>query len=233
MTYRLHYAPDNASLIVRLALLELQVPFDCVLVDRSIEAQKSADYLQLNPMGRIPVLETPDGPIFETAAILLWLVDRHGALGPDTQSAQRGDFLKWLFFMSNTLHADLRALFYPDTYFDTTPRADFVTQTQARVDRALHLLDQNITAWSAPEGVWVTDFYICVVLRWCALYPIGGTHWFDLARYPALHQLSRKMDTYPATEHAITAEGLHTTPFSAPRHATPPYGTQSNVSFSF
>ena len=225
MTYRLHYAPDNASLIIRLALLELQVPFDCVLVDRSAQAEKSADYLQLNPMGRIPVLETPNGPIFETAAILLWLVDHHGGLGPDTQSAQRGDFLKWLFFMSNTLHADLRAMFYPDTYFDGAVPTDFVIQTQKRVDHALHLLDQNITAWHSNDHIWVTDFYTCVILRWCALYPIHGTDWFDLTRYPALHRLAREMDKHPATEHAITAEGLNTTPFSAPRHATPPYGT--------
>jgi len=225
MTYRLHYAPDNASLIVRLALLELQVPFDCVLVDRSIQAQQSPEYLQLNPMGRIPVLETPDGTLFETAAILLWLVDRHDTLGPSPHSSQRGDFLKWLFFMSNTLHADLRALFYPHTYFDAAPTPDFVTQTQQRVDHALCLLDQNINAWNSPDSIWVTDFYICVVLRWCALYPIKGTDWFDLNRYPALRQLACKMDEHPATKRAVSAEGLHDTPFSAPHYATPPYGT--------
>lgn len=225
MTYRLHYAPDNASLIVRLALLELQVPFDCVLVDRSTQAQKSADYLQLNPMGRIPVLETPDGPIFETAAILLWLVDRHGGLGPDTQSAQRGDFLKWLFFMSNTLHADLRALFYPDTYFDGAVPTDFVIQTQKRVDHALHLLDQNITEWHRDDSVWITDFYICVILRWCALYPKNGNGWFDLTHYRALRQLAHQLDTHRTTQQAILDEGLHQTPFSTPKCATPPYGT--------
>lgn len=225
MTYRLHYAPDNASLIVRLALLELQVPFDCVLVDRSLQAQKSPQYLRLNPMGRIPAMETPDGTLFETAAMLLWLVDRHGGLGPDAQSAQRGDFLKWLFFMSNTLHADLRALFYPDTYFGGTPTADFVIQTQTRVDHALRLLDQNITEWHTPDCVWVTDFYICVVLRWCALYPQGGNQWFDLTHYRALQQLAQQLDTHPATQQAIQDEGLHQTPFTAPRYATPPYGT--------
>ena len=41
MTYVLHYAPDNASLIIRLTLLELKVPFETRLVDRRIKKQSS------------------------------------------------------------------------------------------------------------------------------------------------------------------------------------------------
>ena len=53
---RLHYAPDNASLVIRLALEELGIPYDTVLVDRRSGQQKSAGYLALNPNGLIPVL---------------------------------------------------------------------------------------------------------------------------------------------------------------------------------
>ena len=79
---RLHYAPDNASLCIRLALEELGLPYETVLVNRATHAQRSPAYLALNPNGLIPVLETPDGPLFETGAILLWLADTHGGLRP-------------------------------------------------------------------------------------------------------------------------------------------------------
>jgi len=46
----LHYAPDNASLIVRIVLEELALPYETVLVDRSASAQSSDAYLKLNPM---------------------------------------------------------------------------------------------------------------------------------------------------------------------------------------
>ena len=62
---RLHYAPDNASLCVRLALDAVGAPFQTVLVDRAARGQKSQRYLALNPNGLIPVLETPDGALFE------------------------------------------------------------------------------------------------------------------------------------------------------------------------
>ncbi len=51
------------------------MPYRTVLVDRAAQAQKSPAYLALNPNGLIPVLETPHGPVFETAAILLWLAE--------------------------------------------------------------------------------------------------------------------------------------------------------------
>ncbi|WP_293576781.1 glutathione S-transferase N-terminal domain-containing protein [Phaeobacter sp.] len=119
--YCLHYAPDNASLVIRLALNEMGLPYRTALVDRRAGAQHSAAYRALNPAGLIPVLETPDGPIFETAAILLWLADRHPAAGlfPTPDSPQRATALKWLFHLSNTVHADLRILFYPDKYIPT------------------------------------------------------------------------------------------------------------------
>ena len=101
--YRLHYAPDNASLVIRLVLEEMALPYETTLVDRARKEQEGAAYRALNPNGLIPVLVTPQGPIFETAAILLWLADTHGRMAPRSDSPERAAFLKWLFFLSNTL----------------------------------------------------------------------------------------------------------------------------------
>ena len=114
--YLLHYAPDNASLCVRLALESLDLPYRTALVDRAKQAQKSPEYLRLNPNGLIPVLETPFGPIFETGAILLWLADTHSALMPEPANMDRGQALQWLIWLSNTLHTDARMIFYPEKY---------------------------------------------------------------------------------------------------------------------
>ena len=68
MTYVLHYAPDNASLIIRMALDHRGLPYRTQLVDRASQEQSSAAYRALNPNGLIPTLETPQGPLFETGA---------------------------------------------------------------------------------------------------------------------------------------------------------------------
>ena len=229
MTYVLHYAPDNASLIIRLALEHRGLPYRTQLVDRAARAQESAAYLTLNPNGLIPVLETPQGPLFETGAILLWLADTHGNLGPGPDDTDRGDFLKWLFYLSNTPHAMLRLLFYPQKY--TTPdHADALRDgLTGQIARSFAILDSiaaNNPKWLGGTEASVLDFYLCALLRWCALYPVKADRsWFTLHAYPALEHICADVETLPCTAALQSAEGLGDTPFTAPRYPTPPEGS--------
>lgn len=226
---RLHYAPDNASLIVRIALEELGLPFETRLVDRQTEAQKSPAYLALNPHGLIPVLETADGPIFETAAILLWLGETEGRLGPPPGTPGRGAFLAWLFALSNGLHTDLRRMFYTARYAGEAPEAIAADQarTVARLTEALDRLETLAGAgqpWFCGPDPSLLDIYLAVMLRWCALYPEGATGWFRLARWPRLAALAARIEARPATRRACAAEALGPTPLTAPRPLPPDAG---------
>ena len=230
MTYVLHYAPDNASLIVRLALEHCGLPYRAALVDRRAKAQQSAAFRALNPNGLIPVLETPKGALFETGAILLYLADRHGGLGPGPDDPGRGDFLKWLFLLSNTIHPGLRRLFYPQNYIAADHVAALRSGTQS--DLAQHYT--TLEAQAARSDGWLlpgaqpscVDFYAAALLRWPALYPTDQPRgWFTLTDYPALTRLAAAVEALPATLALQSAEGLGDTPFTAPRHPQPPEGS--------
>ncbi len=233
MTYTLHYAPDNASLIVRLTLEELEQPYRTVLVDRAIRAQRSDAFRAINPAGLIPALETGHGPLFETAAILLWLSETHGAMAPQPNDPDRGDFLKWLFFTSNTVHAQMRMLFYPDKYVGDEAAAQsnlrrHVTRHSSDVMTipvGLHLLNRFVA--ERPDGRWPTvlDCYIAAILRWCGIYPAGETGWFDIRTWPALHDMATRLESRPSVLRVQEAEGLGPTPFTAPHRPNPPEGT--------
>ena len=229
MTYVLHYAPDNASLIIRLALEHRGLAYRTHLVNRATAEQQSAAFRKLNPAGRIPVLETPQGAIFETAAILLWLADRHGALGPEPDHPDRGDFLKWRFFLSNTPHASLRKMFYADRYIAHGHRdalREGLAEQVAGDFATLDALAQDRPAWFAAKTPTALDFYTVALLRWSALYPTGlDRGWFDLARYPALHRLCLETEALPCTDALQKAEGLGDTPFTNPRLPQPPEGS--------
>jgi len=219
---RLHYAPDNASLCVRIALEELGVPFETALVDRRTKAQRSAAYLALNPNGLIPVLETPHGPMFETGAILTWLSDRHGGLLPVPDAAERAHAMQWMFWLANTLHPTLRTLFYPDT-ITNGDHADL--KTKERLIAALTVLENAANAvWLDAGDATAMGCYLGPMLRWCTLYG-DGPRWFDLAGWPRLHVFAQRAETRPAVIRAAKAEGLGPTPFSAPIHPNPPEGS--------
>lgn len=222
---KLHYAPDNASLIIRLVLEELGVPFETVLVDRGSNAQQSAAYLKVNPMGTIPALETPHGVIFETAAILLWLVDRVGRMAPAVDSPDRGAFLSWMMVASNGLQIDLRQHFYAER-FTSGPVEDHrrivSTRLRGHLDRYEALLGEG-HAWFGSQDPTALDYYIATPLRWFALY-LQGEHWFDLSHWPRLKSLAERIEARPAMQAAIIAEGLGATPLSNPSPAIPPEG---------
>lgn len=229
MTYMLHYAPDNASLIIRLALAHRGLEFRTALVDRSTSAQTKPSYRALNPNGLIPVLETPQGPIFETGAILLWLADTHGGLGPAPMDPERGNFLKWLFFIANTIHPSLRMLFYPEKYIGTDHAPALRKGLQNHLHSSFRTLDDIAAtkpAWLGADTPTILDFYTAGVLRWPALYPstIKQT-WFVLSNYPALAKLCAHVETLPCCAHLQSAEGLGDTPFTAPHYPIPPEGS--------
>ncbi len=223
--YTLHYAPDNASLIVRLVLDGAGIPYRTALVDRATRQQDSAPYKALNPVGLIPTLITPVGPISETGAILLWLTDTHG-LGPKADSPDRPAFLKWLFFLSNTAHADLRQLFYPHQYCPAEAHPGHAEIIAARMQRTFALLDdaaRDHPGLFAPARPLAA--YTLALARWSVLYPKGGARWFDFADYPRLHDLARAQEARVETPVIARAEGLGPHPFTAPVHPRPPEGS--------
>jgi glutathione S-transferase len=220
---RLHYAPDNASLCIRLALEELGLPYATVLVDRAVRAQKSPAYLALNPNGLIPVLETADGPLFETGAILLWLADTYGGLMPGPTDPGRGAALKWLFWLSNTLHATERMLFYPGQYTNGGPVMEraILTRTKARLTDQFAILAQAQDAdWLDSDVPSALACYLAPLLRWPVFYG-DEPGWLDLSQWPRLLIFAQRFEQRPAAVTAAQAEGLGPTPFSAPLALNP------------
>jgi glutathione S-transferase len=151
--YVLHYAPDNASLVVRLALEELGVPYRTALVDRAAQAQEGAAYRALSPTGLIPALETPEGAIFETGAILLWLADRHGGLAPAPGRPRARRFPQVA-----VLHVEHASCRHARPVLSPAPYAGGDKEggsclTEGRILRALGLLDAALAArpdWCRP-----------------------------------------------------------------------------------
>jgi glutathione S-transferase len=226
---RLHYAPDNASLIVRLALDELGVQYDTALVDRAQDAPKSPAFRTLNPAAKIPVLETPQGPLFETGAILLYLADRFGGLGPSPTDPDRGRFLSWLFYLSNTVHANLRITFYPEDYAGPTRSSASALRAgvRANLSESLGLLDalaREGHAWFNGDRPSCVDLYLAAMLRWMAIYPAGDTRWFSLSDWPGLFEMSARLESRPSVAALIHAEGMAANPFTKPTYPNPPEG---------
>ena len=219
--YQLYGSPDSANLVIRMALEVMHIPYEYIPVDRSVQAHKSEAYRAMNPQGLLPVLVDPDqdAPLFETAAILLHLADKHGKLAPEIGSPARGRFLKWLLFLSNTVQSDLRISFRPERYTESTGAADEVARTVAsRVQQHFELLDQEIARIGGPflmgSELTVLDPYLAACARWARLYMRGGA--LDVSALPAIRNLCERLETLPEILRATSLEALGPAPFTHP-----------------
>lgn len=225
---KLYYAPDNASMILRLALEETGVPYEAILVDRSKGGQHAPEYLALNPTGLIPTLVTPQGTLAETAACLLWLAETYpeAGLAPAPGDTRRGAFLRWLFYLSNTLHANLIRMFYPDRFVPADTIEVHHTIMAKNLARDFGIVEKAIAEapdlFAAPSAL---ALYLGPMVRWAGLYPRNAERWLDLGLYPALTTLLSSLETRPSVQVAIAAEGLGQTPFTSPNPPNPPEGS--------
>ena len=71
------YFRSGTSYRTRIALNLKGLSYETQGIDLRIGAQKSDAYLALNPQGMVPALETPEGVLVQSPAILEWLEERH------------------------------------------------------------------------------------------------------------------------------------------------------------
>ncbi|KAI8805914.1 hypothetical protein BJ742DRAFT_818630 [Cladochytrium replicatum] len=92
-----HY--KNSTADISLSVLKvLGIPFDLISVDSKAGDLKTPSYLALNPNGLVPLLVHNGTPIFESAAITIYLGETFGeklGLFP-SRGPLRGEALKWI-----------------------------------------------------------------------------------------------------------------------------------------
>jgi len=88
------------------ALEEIEQPYELHWVDLMKGEQKKPDVLELNGMGKLPLLTDGDAIVTESAAINLYLADRYayGRLSPKFEDGPaRATYLRWSLFAPSVI----------------------------------------------------------------------------------------------------------------------------------
>jgi glutathione S-transferase len=97
---KLYWAPRSRSFSALWLMEETGQPYERVLTDISKGAQKTPEYLAINPMGKVPALQDGDATLAEAAAICAYVAERYpeAKLAPPPGDPLRAKYLYWLFF---------------------------------------------------------------------------------------------------------------------------------------
>jgi len=102
---KLFFAPQTRSITALWMLLEAGAPYEIVRVNIRAPGHPSAEFRQVNPMGKVPALQDGGLGFGETSAILLYIADKfpQAKLAPLPTDPNRGRFLQWLMYPPTTI----------------------------------------------------------------------------------------------------------------------------------
>lgn len=104
MTLKFYTNPMSRGQIARWALHEAGADYDQILLDYGT-SMKAADYLAVNPMGKVPAIDHDGKIVTEGAAICAYLAEAFPDAGLAPTAAERADYYRWLFFAAGPLEA--------------------------------------------------------------------------------------------------------------------------------
>jgi len=98
--------PMSRGRIVRWMLEEVGEPYEAIVLDYGT-TMKSAEYLAINPMGKVPAIRHGDIVVTEGGAICAYLADAfpEKGLAPPHGDPRRGPYYRWLFFAAGPIEA--------------------------------------------------------------------------------------------------------------------------------
>ena len=207
MDTTLYYAPGAASLLVHWLLIELDVPHALHLVDTAAKAQKSPEYLALNPNGVVPTLVIEGKPQYEAAALAMLLAERHpdAQLAPLPDDSQRADYVQWMLNLANMVQPLFRQWWYPGEPAGEANAETVRAHCAPRIEKEWARIDAHLAAngpYLLGEAPSVADFYLTMLMRWSRNMPKPATEW------PQLATLAQRMKARPSFKVLYEREGL-------------------------
>lgn len=180
------------------ALEEIGLDYDLMLVQRD-EGRARPDYLAVNPLGRVPAFVDGDLVLWESAAIVLHLAERHPDAGllPAVGSDERSIALRWLIYLTNTVQATFMHFAYPQRLVgEGSPAiAEVSAGARDRLYEAFDRIDGVLVdrPYLIGEDFTAADLYLHMVTRWCRRLPrkawerrAVGAHYARLSERPAV-----------------------------------------------
>ena len=186
--------PMSRGRIIRWMLEEVGQPYETVVLDYGT-TMKGADYLAINPMGKVPAIKHGDTVVTEAAAICAYLADAfpQAKLAPPSGSKERGPYYRWLFYGAGPVEAmasnHALGVQVPD---DKRGMVGYGSREQVidTLDKALQTRD-----YLAGDSFTAADLYVGAQIGW-------GLQFGMIDKRPAFEAYMGRITSRPAAKRA-------------------------------
>lgn len=199
---KLFYAPGTCALASRIALEDAGAAYELARIDLANGQQRSADYLAVNPKGRVPALVTHRGILTETPAILAYIAQSfpQAKLAPVDDPYEFARLQAFNAYICSTVHVNhahgRRGARWAD---ETSSHEDMkrkVPETMAAAMRLIEL-DYFEGPWVMGEQYTVADPYLFTIESW-----LKGDG-VDIGDFPVLNDHYQRMSARESVKRAL------------------------------
>ncbi|MEG4453667.1 glutathione S-transferase family protein [Microcoleus sp. N9_A1] len=179
---KLYGGARSRASIVQWYLEEIAVPYEFVMLDMQAGAHLQPEYLEINPIGKVPAIADGDFKLWESGAILLYLAQKYGKM-PDTLE-QQAQIVQWIMFANATLGP---GIFTEASRDRETPK--LLKPLNEIFEKQPFLMGDEFGVADAAVGSILA--YIPMMLK------------LDLSAYPAVVDYIKRISERPAFKSAI------------------------------
>ena len=179
---KLYGGARSRASIVKWYLEEIGVPYEFVTLDMQAGAHLQPDYLEINPIGKVPAIADGDFKLWESGAIMLYLAQKYGKM-PETLE-QQAQVVQWVMFANATLGP---GIFVEASRDRETPK--LLKPLNNIFEKQPFLMGDEFSVADAAVGAILN--YIPMMLK------------LDLSAYPAVLDYIKRIAERPAFKKAI------------------------------
>jgi glutathione S-transferase len=203
-TLTFYYAPNTCALASHIALETAGARYEAVRVSFAKQEQRSAEYLRINPKGRVPALVTERGIVTETPAILQFIAQTHpqarlAPLDDAFELARMNAFNSYLCSTVHVAHAHrMRGYRWAD---DPAAHEAMKKKVPQSVGDCFELIEREffVGPWVLGERYGVSDMYLFTLANW-----LEGDG-VDPARFPKVSAHRERMRADPIVARVMAA----------------------------
>lgn len=198
---KVYHAPRTRSVRILWLLEELGVPYT---IEKVAFAPQPMPFAQATPFGKVPALEDGEVSMFESGAMVEYLLERYGQgrLAPSIGNpAERAAFLQWLHYSESTVLGLIAPVIWFVIYRkDAEQNAHIIADAKARAATALDFLERHI---GDKDYLLASGFSAADIMMG---FTLGAARNFGMLdeRFTRLHAYLARLEARPAFQKVTT-----------------------------
>ncbi|MCK5886408.1 MAG: glutathione S-transferase family protein [Alcanivorax sp.] len=178
---------------LRLAMTQLGIAFRRIEKDITRGETRTADFLAINPNGRIPVLVRPEGKVLPESNAALWYLARESPLMPK-DAFQQAQVLQWMFFEQYNHEPNIAtSRYWIHVLGEKEKYAEALAEKQQKGHDALRVMESHLSGRDFFVG---SDYSIADIALYAYTH-VAGQGGFSLEDYPAIQAWLKRVEQQP------------------------------------